>query len=80
MRALISASTPILELCMTTNRQCSEVPPSSTRTELQRYARDEFERHRGVSDIVGLMFLVPWVVRIRESSTDFLLVKRSLRR
>lgn len=53
MRALISVSTPILELCMTTNRQCSEVPPSSTRTELHKYARDEFERHRGVSDIVG---------------------------
>ncbi|CAI7584167.1 unnamed protein product [Penicillium viridicatum] len=31
----------------------SEVPPSSTRTELHKYARDEFERHRGVSDVVG---------------------------
>ncbi|KAJ5964379.1 uncharacterized protein N7479_004255 [Penicillium vulpinum] len=30
-----------------------EVPPSSTRTELHRYARDEFERHRNVTDVTG---------------------------
>lgn len=36
-----------------TNRHAQEVPPSSTRTELHKYARDEFERHRGVSDVVG---------------------------
>ncbi|KAJ5791601.1 uncharacterized protein N7518_008612 [Penicillium psychrosexuale] len=34
-------------------RALIKVPPSSTRTELHKYARDEFERHRNVSDLVS---------------------------
>jgi hypothetical protein len=30
-----------------------EIPPSSTRDELRTYARQEFERNRGVSDLVS---------------------------
>ncbi|KAJ5973332.1 hypothetical protein N7481_010542 [Penicillium waksmanii] len=32
-------------------------PPSSTRDELHSYARQEFERHREVSDLVRFAFL-----------------------
>ncbi|KAJ6180528.1 hypothetical protein N7519_010989 [Penicillium mononematosum] len=43
----------VLSLWREIMRALIKVPPSSTRTELHKYARDEFERHRGVSDIVG---------------------------
>ncbi|KAJ5175235.1 uncharacterized protein N7482_001112 [Penicillium canariense] len=35
-------------------RALHKIPPSSTRDELRSYARREFERHREVSDLVGL--------------------------
>lgn len=39
-----------------TNVTRSEVPPSSTRTELRNYARSEFERHRELTDLVCFLF------------------------
>ena len=32
----------------------AEIPDSPTRSELRDYARAEFERHRNVTDLVGL--------------------------
>ncbi|CAG7935062.1 unnamed protein product [Penicillium nalgiovense] len=43
----------VLSLWREIMRALIKVPPSSTRTELHKYARDEFERHRSVSDITG---------------------------
>ncbi|KAJ5473456.1 hypothetical protein N7475_003022 [Penicillium sp. IBT 31633x] len=34
-------------------RSLIRIPPSPTRSELHKYARDEFERHRNVSDLVS---------------------------
>ncbi|KAJ5408984.1 hypothetical protein N7509_002867 [Penicillium cosmopolitanum] len=34
-------------------RALHKIPPSSTRDELHSYARQEFERHREVSDLTG---------------------------
>lgn len=36
-----------------THRNYTEIPPSATRNELHDYARQEFERHREVTDLVG---------------------------
>lgn len=33
----------------------AEIPPSSTRTELRDYARNEFDRNRGVEDVVRII-------------------------
>lgn len=33
----------------------AEIPASSTKCELRNYAREEFERHRNVTDLVGLI-------------------------
>lgn len=30
-----------------------EIPPSSTKYEMRDYAREEFERHRNVTDLVS---------------------------
>ncbi|KAJ5778187.1 hypothetical protein N7520_001433 [Penicillium odoratum] len=35
-----------------------EIPPSSTRDELHSYARQEFERHRGVTDVPHIRYLL----------------------
>ncbi|CAI7639865.1 unnamed protein product [Penicillium discolor] len=43
----------VLSLWREIVRALIKVPPSSTRTELHKYARDEFERHREVSDVTG---------------------------
>ncbi|OQE11586.1 hypothetical protein PENVUL_c002G01823 [Penicillium vulpinum] len=43
----------VLSLWREIVRALIKVPPSSTRTELHRYARDEFERHRNVTDVTG---------------------------
>ncbi|KAJ5708297.1 hypothetical protein N7488_008098 [Penicillium malachiteum] len=34
-------------------RAIHKIPPSTTRKELQSYARAEFERHRAVTDVVS---------------------------
>lgn len=36
----------------------SEIPNSPTRDELRSYARDEFERHRNVTDLVSEVLML----------------------
>ncbi|CAI7616414.1 unnamed protein product [Penicillium palitans] len=48
----------VLSLWREIVRALIKVPPSSTRTELHKYARDEFERHRGVSDVQHIRYLL----------------------
>ncbi|KAJ5096053.1 hypothetical protein NUU61_005409 [Penicillium alfredii] len=39
-------------------RALNKIPPSSTRTELHSYARQEFERHREVTDLQHIRYLL----------------------
>ncbi|KAJ5996352.1 hypothetical protein N7522_008012 [Penicillium canescens] len=39
-------------------RALNKIPPSSTRNELHNYARTEFERHREVSDLQHIRYLL----------------------
>ncbi|KAJ5764519.1 hypothetical protein N7533_003200 [Penicillium manginii] len=39
-------------------RALHKIPPSSTRDELHSYARQEFERHREVSDLGHIRYLL----------------------
>ncbi|KAJ5579902.1 uncharacterized protein N7459_005887 [Penicillium hispanicum] len=39
-------------------RALNKIPPSSTRTELHAYARQEFERHREVTDLPHIRYLL----------------------
>ncbi|KAJ5788290.1 Complex 1 LYR protein [Penicillium paradoxum] len=48
----------VLSLWREIVRALIKIPPSSTRTELHRYARDEFERQRGVSDLQHIRYLL----------------------
>ncbi|KAI9682054.1 MAG: hypothetical protein M1817_000108 [Caeruleum heppii] len=39
-------------------RAVNRIPESSTREEMRRFAREEFERHRDVTDITKIRYLV----------------------
>ncbi|KAF2140914.1 uncharacterized protein K452DRAFT_288319 [Aplosporella prunicola CBS 121167] len=39
-------------------RALNKIPPSSTKSELRKFARDEFERNRHVSDITHIRYLI----------------------
>ncbi|KAJ5860882.1 Complex 1 LYR protein [Penicillium soppii] len=39
-------------------RALIKIPPSSTRTELHHYARTEFERHRELTDLQHIRYLL----------------------
>ncbi|KAJ5532357.1 hypothetical protein N7504_009420 [Penicillium tannophilum] len=39
-------------------RALNKIPPSTTRSELHSYARQEFERHRDVKDVPHIRYLL----------------------
>jgi hypothetical protein len=55
----------VLALYRTILRGTKNIQDTQTRDETRKFARDEFERHRGVTDIVSpkspvLLFLLKW--------------------
>ncbi|KAF3402270.1 hypothetical protein DPV78_004300 [Talaromyces pinophilus] len=56
MRAVYSTSLPKLS-SLDEVRWAVKIPPSATRTELRDYARNEFNRNRGVEDVVRISSL-----------------------
>lgn len=48
----------VLSLYRTILRTVYKIPPSATRDEMYTYARTEFERHRSVSDLTQIRYLI----------------------
>ena len=48
----------LISLCRDIVRAKNKIPPSSTRDDMRRYAREGFERNRSVTDLTQIRYLI----------------------
>ncbi|KAK7544400.1 uncharacterized protein J3D65DRAFT_663652 [Phyllosticta citribraziliensis] len=70
VRALHSQPNPVALLKEAHVSFNPEIPPSPTRDELRQYARTEFERHKHVTDLTHIRYL------LSNGKTEFDMMKR----